>query len=118
MARIEPFLIPVISDLVQGLREIGVDFCLVGALVPEILLNVRPRRMTNDVDVTVVVETLTDFERLKARLAAFGFRGTRLSYPLAASNRRLAGPSPLQQGHRARGSAGPRRRHHIQHDRV
>ena len=82
MARIEPFLIPVVSDLVQGLREIGVDFCLVGALVPEILLNVRPRRMTNDVDVTVVVETLTDFERLKARLAAFGFSGTRLLYRL------------------------------------
>lgn len=38
--------------------------------------------MTNDVDVTVVVETLTDFERLKARLAAFGFSGTRLLYRL------------------------------------
>jgi len=82
MARIEPFLIPVISDLVRGLREIGVDFCLVGALVPEILLSVRPPSMTNDVDVTVVIETLTDFERLKARLAAFGFSGTRLPYRL------------------------------------
>ncbi|MCI0621182.1 MAG: hypothetical protein L0387_05855 [Acidobacteria bacterium] len=82
MARIEPFLIPVISDLVRGLREIRVDFCLVGALVPELLLNVRPRRMTNDVDVTVVVESLADFERVKDRLAAFGFSGARLPYRL------------------------------------
>lgn len=82
MARIEPFLIPVISDLVRGLREIEVDFCLVGALVPELLLNVRPRWMTNDVDVTVVVESLTGFERVKDRLAAFGFRATQMPYRL------------------------------------
>jgi predicted nucleotidyltransferase len=82
MARIEPFLIPVVSDLVRGLRKIRVDFCLVGALVPELLLSVRPRRMTNDVDVTVVVESLTDFEGVKDRLTAFGFRGTRLPYRL------------------------------------
>ncbi len=41
MPRIEPFLLPVISDLVRGLRELRVDFCLVGALVPELLLDVR-----------------------------------------------------------------------------
>jgi hypothetical protein len=28
---IEPFLIPVVSDLVRSLREVGVDFCVVGA---------------------------------------------------------------------------------------
>ena len=82
MARIEPFLIPVISDLVRGFREIRVDFCSVGALVPELLLDVRPRRMTNDVDVTVVVDSLTEFERVKNQLAAFGFSGTGLTYRL------------------------------------
>ena len=74
--------------------------------------------MTNDVDVTVVVETLTDFERLKARLAAFGFSGTRLPYRLQHQTGGLLDLSPLQQGHRARRSAGPRGRHHIQHGRV
>ena len=80
MAQIEPFLIPVISDLVRGLREMKVDFCLVGALVPELLLSVRPRRMTNDVDVTVVVDSPAEFERLKDRLAALGFNRTSLTY--------------------------------------
>jgi predicted nucleotidyltransferase len=59
-----------------------VDFCLVGALVPELLLDVRPRRMTNDVDVTVVVDSPAEFERLKDRLAAFGFNRTGLTYRL------------------------------------
>lgn len=66
----------------RGLRGIGVDFCLVGALVPELLLNVTPRRMTNDVDVTVVVESLAEFKSVKDRLAAFGFSGTCLPYRL------------------------------------
>jgi predicted nucleotidyltransferase len=82
MRRIEPFLIPVISDLVGGLREVGIDFCVVGALVPELLLDARPGRMTNDADVTVVVESLADFERVKDRLATFGFSRTRLPYRL------------------------------------
>jgi hypothetical protein len=46
MPRIEPSLMPVVSDLARGLRELKVPF--VGALVPELLLDVRPRRMTND----------------------------------------------------------------------
>lgn len=80
MARIEPFLISVLSDLARGLRELNVGFCVVGALVPELLLDTTPRRMTNDADATVVVESLADFERLKDRLADFGFGRTRLPY--------------------------------------
>ena len=49
---------------------------MVGALVPELLLDVRPLRMTNDADVTVTVESLADFEALKDRLSAFGFART------------------------------------------
>jgi predicted nucleotidyltransferase len=77
MRRIEPALILVITDLARGLRELDVPFGVVGALVPELLLEGRPTRMTNDTDVTVMVETLADFEALKDRLAAYGFARTR-----------------------------------------
>jgi predicted nucleotidyltransferase len=77
MPRIDPALIPVVTDLDRGLRELGIRFGIIGALVPELLLDARPKRMTNDADVTVVVETLAEFETLKGRLAGFGFSRTR-----------------------------------------
>lgn len=80
MARIDPALVPVVSDLARGLRDLGVPFGVVGALVPELLLDARPPRMTNDADVTVVVEEHEDFERIKDRLGDFGFTRTRLPY--------------------------------------
>lgn len=76
MARIEPALLPVVTDLDRGLRALGIPFAVVGALVPELLLDVRPARMTTDADVTVTVERLADFETLKDRLADFGFART------------------------------------------
>lgn len=76
MRRIEPVLLPVITDLARGLRELGVPFAVVGALVPELLLDARPTRMTNDADVTVVIETLADFEALKTHLEDFHFKCT------------------------------------------
>jgi predicted nucleotidyltransferase len=82
MARIDPALIPVVTDLDRGLRELGIPFGIVGALVPELLLEARPRRMTNDADVTVVVETLAEFEKVKDGLAGFGFNRTRLPHRL------------------------------------
>lgn len=48
MPRLEPALLPVVTDLEHGLRTLGVPFAVVGALVPELLLDVRPARMTND----------------------------------------------------------------------
>ena len=60
MPRIEPALLPVVSDLARGLRELGVPFGVVGALVPELLLDARPARMTNDADVAVVVASLAE----------------------------------------------------------
>jgi predicted nucleotidyltransferase len=80
MSRIEPTLVPVVTDLDRGLRELGIPFGIVGALVPELLLDARPARMTNDADVTVVVQSLADFETLKNRLADFGFTRTRLPH--------------------------------------
>jgi predicted nucleotidyltransferase len=79
MRRIDPALVPVVTDLARGLRELGVPFAVVGALVPELLLDARPSRMTNDVDVTVIVETMAEFDALKDRLADFGF--ARMSAP-------------------------------------
>ena len=73
MPRIETGLVPVVTDLERGLRELGVRFGLVGALVPELLLAVRPPRKTNDVDVVAMVATISDFEAVKERLGAFGF---------------------------------------------
>ena len=80
MSRIEPTLVPVVTDLERGLRELGIPFGIVGALVPELLLEARPARMTNDADVTVVVQSLADFETLKDRLGDFGFKRTRVPH--------------------------------------
>jgi predicted nucleotidyltransferase len=80
MQRIEPGLVPVVTDLERGLRELSIPFGIVGALVPELLLDARPARMTNDADVTVVVQSIADFETLKDRLAEFGFTRTRLPH--------------------------------------
>jgi predicted nucleotidyltransferase len=76
MARLDPTLLAAVTDLARGLRAIGVPFAVVGALVLELLLEVRPERLTNDADVTVVVESLADFEKLKDRLSDFGFTRT------------------------------------------
>src|SRR5438876_6379807 len=80
MSRIEPRLIPVVTDLERGLRELGIPFGVIGALVPELLLDARPPQMTNDADVTVVVESLADFNALKDRLGEYGFTRTRLPH--------------------------------------
>ena len=61
MPRIDHNLVPVVIDLERGLRQLGMPFGIVGALVPELLLTARPRRMTNDADATVVVDNLADF---------------------------------------------------------
>lgn len=59
MPRIDPSLVPLVIDLERGLRELRIPFAIVGALVPELLLDARPHRMTNDADVTVVVQRTT-----------------------------------------------------------
>ena len=82
MPRVDPGLTRVVVDLECGLRELGIPFGIVGALVPELLLDVRPYRKTNDVDVVVVVAGLEDFEQLKGRLADYGFTRTRRPHRL------------------------------------
>jgi predicted nucleotidyltransferase len=80
MARLEPLLLAAVTDLERGLRTLGVPFAVVGALVPELLLDARPTRMTNDADAAVIVESLADFETLKDRLADFGFTRTAVTH--------------------------------------
>ncbi len=87
MAALSPVLLTVLSDLTRGLKAMDVDFCVVGALVPELLLHTPPRNMTNDADVTVAVNSLADFETLKDRLADYGFQQTRLPYRLTHQHR-------------------------------
>ena len=82
MPRVEPGLMPVVVDIERGLRELGVPFGIVGALVAELLLDVQPYRMTNDLDLAVVVESLADFDLLKDRLADYGFTRTRRPHRL------------------------------------
>ena len=67
MSRIEPTLVPVVTDLDRGLRELSIPFAIVGALVPELLLDARPARMTNDALIAmsasrngIVVRTFND----------------------------------------------------------
>jgi len=82
MTRVDPLVVAALSDLARGLRALEIDFCVIGALVPDLLLGVTPRRLTNDADATVVLDSLTGFEQLKERLAEFGFLKTRVPYRL------------------------------------
>ena len=86
MTRVDPLVVAVLSDLARGLRALDVEFCSIGALVPELLLGVRPHRLTRDADVTVILESLADFDRLKERLSEFGFERTNRAYRLTHRN--------------------------------
>ena len=82
MARLDPALLPAVTDLARGLRSLNVSFAVVGALVPELLLHAPPAAMTNDADVTVAVASLTEFAALKTQLAAFGLAETSVPHRL------------------------------------
>ena len=69
MPSLDPALEPVVAALVHGLRALGVPFCIIGALVPELLLETRPESRTNDADVVVIVPDLAAFAEVKHRLA-------------------------------------------------
>ena len=44
MRRADPLVTGALADLARGLRALEVDFCVIGALVPELLLDEAPRR--------------------------------------------------------------------------
>ena len=68
MPSLDPALESVVTALVQGLRTLGVPFCIVGALVPELLLETRPESRTNDADVVVFVPDLAAYADVKRGL--------------------------------------------------
>jgi predicted nucleotidyltransferase len=76
MTGVDPLVVAVLSDLVRGLRALQTEFCLIGAVVPELLLGVTPPRLTKEVDVAVILDSLDDFERLKERLEGFNLGPT------------------------------------------
>jgi len=68
---LDPSAERVLVALVRGLRSLDIRFCVVGALVPELLLNERPAQATLDADVVVFVPDLAAFERVKNGLVGF-----------------------------------------------
>jgi predicted nucleotidyltransferase len=78
--KLDPSVEQVLVALVRGLRALDVRFCVIGALVPELLLNERPEQATFDADAVVFVPDLSTFERVKAGLA--GFAPTKYPYRL------------------------------------
>jgi hypothetical protein len=109
MPRIEPALVPVVGDLARGLRELGVPFAVGGALVPELLLDARPERITNDADVAVVMASLDDFESLKDRLAEYGFARTRLPHRMQHRSGGLVDLLPFSESIAPRGGSSYRK---------
>lgn len=81
---LDPGLRETVIALIDGLEHADVRYCLIGALVPELLLKTPPPRRTNDVDAVVEVETLEDFERVKSvlELKPYGFTRTREPFRL------------------------------------
>jgi predicted nucleotidyltransferase len=70
----------VLVALARGLRALDVRFCVVGALVPELLLSERPEQATPDADAVVFVPDLATFDRIKSELA--GFASTKYPFRL------------------------------------
>lgn len=81
----DPLVAEALADLAQGLRSLGVSFCVIGALAPELLLKTAPSTLTLDADVTVMIDDLVGFEKLKSDLVTFGFARTIRSYRLRHS---------------------------------
>lgn len=86
MQSLDPVLESVLSALVTGMEALDVRYCLIGALVPELLLDEPPPRRTNDADAVVLVPTLAEFERVKVGLADYGFRPTKVAHRLEHKN--------------------------------
>lgn len=71
MSKLDPRVEEVLVALVRGLRTLQVPFCIVGALVPELLLDERPPQATLDADAVVFVPDIEAFERVKKQLPGF-----------------------------------------------
>lgn len=88
---LDPNLLETLTALIDGLEHATVRYCLIGALVPELLLKTPPSRRTNDADVVLQVETLEDFERVKSvlELEPYGFTRTRGPFRMERGSGRI-----------------------------
>jgi hypothetical protein len=86
---LDPSLLETVNALVDGLDHANVRYCLIGALVPELLLKTPPLRLPNDADAVVYVETFEEFERVKRVLERdrYGFSRTRGAFRIGARRR-------------------------------
>jgi predicted nucleotidyltransferase len=82
MPRLDPVLERLLGALVRGLQELNVRFCVVGALVQELLLHTPPDVRTNDADVVILVADFEAFDAVKAGLERRGFSRTRIPHRL------------------------------------
>jgi predicted nucleotidyltransferase len=82
MRKTDAVLEQVLSALATAMEALDVRYCLIGALVPELLLDIAPPRRTNDADAVVLVPTLQDFDRIKGDLKAYGFQALELPHRL------------------------------------
>jgi predicted nucleotidyltransferase len=82
MRKPDSLLEPVLLALARAMEALDARYCLIGALVPELLLDVPPPRRTNDADAVVLVPTLQDFDRIKGDLKAYGFQALELPHRL------------------------------------
>ncbi|MBI4484046.1 MAG: hypothetical protein HY652_14305 [Acidobacteria bacterium] len=97
MSEIEPALHEALTALVTALARLKRDFCIIGALVPQLLLSARPQTMTLDADALVVVKSMDAFKTLKGKLRVFGFEGTSAPHRLRYRNGTLVDLIPYSQ---------------------
>ena len=94
MTRADPLVTGVLADLARGLRALEVEFCVIGALVPELLLDVAPRRMTKDA-ASPSCRSLAHFERVSVTSSRSGSHRP-VAASAHASGRRMGGSPPVQ----------------------
>jgi len=82
MPKIEPAVERVLTALVGGLRDLNISFCVVGALVHELLLDDPLSTRTKDAGVVVMVKDLAAFDAVKTGLGQKGFRPGKVPHRL------------------------------------
>ncbi|MCB2213261.1 hypothetical protein KQI52_14195 [bacterium] len=92
---------PVLVAIVEALQRHNVDFRVIGALVPELLLEQPPRQRTLDVDIVLLVDTLDEYDQIKAGLFAEGFKPSVVSHRITWNDRNIDllpyGPGIVQE---------------------
>ena len=73
MMDVDPHLLEAIVRVVRALESVHRRYCLIGALVPRVLMDVPPAQRTRDVDVMVDVDSIRDIQQLRRELRSRGY---------------------------------------------